>query len=212
MAKYELSGDFALHERSPPSSGNLLTFDCPDGTAPLDNNETVYSALSWSQISDKMSTEPRTNVVQAAELVAYAGIIKLIEWAKKEAVVVELAYAKFEDRLDEIANVKPWSMSWSNVLDYVNLDEFHSMAQRCSQHGDTIHFGYSMNWIMNTMGVNILDVHDAEARLTLIDVSNKNVEIFYKQLGFDNFLRLPPPVNPINTTAHFGLERLYWKK
>ena len=50
-------------------------------------------------------------------------------------------------------------MSWSNVLDYMKITQFHDMARRLSQFGDTIHYGYSMNWVAEVYGVNLLDYY-----------------------------------------------------
>eukprot|EP01061_Rhynchopus_euleeides_P043418 TRINITY_DN7582_c0_g2_i1.p1 TRINITY_DN7582_c0_g2~~TRINITY_DN7582_c0_g2_i1.p1 ORF type:complete len:169 (+),score=52.65 TRINITY_DN7582_c0_g2_i1:60-566(+) len=49
-------------------------------------------------------------------------------------------------------------MSWSNVMDYVcPLDRFHALARACSAKGDTMHFGYSMNWPTEVHGTCLID-------------------------------------------------------
>ena len=37
------------------------------------------------------------------------------------------------------------------VLDYVAPGKFHQLARLCSIEGDTIHYGYSMNWIVSRL-------------------------------------------------------------
>ena len=58
-----------------------------------------------------------------------------------------------------VAALKPWTMSWSNVLDYVAPREFHALARACSIHGDTIHFAHSMNWSAEVKGAQLLDYY-----------------------------------------------------
>ena len=209
MAKYELSGDFALE--GPPVLGNMLMFDCPDGTAPLASDETVFSALDWKDVADLLT--PRKTILQAAEELAITNVSKVANWARKDLVTVSLVCAKVEDKVDLIAEVRPWTMSWSNVLDYMAPSDFHRLARSCSVHGDTIHFGYSMNWVTDVCGTNIIDYHGqpAQVRKELVDGANQNVERGYKMVGWDRYLRLPPPCNPINTTSHYCLEMIHYK-
>lgn len=215
LAKYELSRDFGIKDKA--IYGNKLMFDCPDGTPPLENDETVFSSLNWYDVMDlvksgSLSTE---TVVQAAEAYASAGIWKIASWAVKGQVVVELKCAPVQHVVDFISSHKPWTMSWSNICDYVDYSDFHRMARRCSAHGDTIHFGYSMNWVQIVFGVFIFDFAGSdcvEIRSRIIDAANEAVQQSYNMLGWDQHLRSPPPTNPINTTSQHCLEYLHFKK
>jgi hypothetical protein len=198
LAKYEITGDFGL-TNDIPYAGNTLMFDCPDGTAPNAKDETVFSAFDWKEIVKSLSGN--TSLLDAAEAYALTNLSKLADWALQERVVVELVCAKFEDVLEDIAASKPWSMSWSNVIDYVDHTEFHRMARACSVHGDTVHFAYSMNWPIK---------EQTKLRAQIIESANDSVEKAYKMFGWDKYLRSPPPVNPINTTAHYALELMHY--
>lgn len=77
-------------------------------------------------------------------------------------VTVAVVCGKVEDMIDFIAANKSWTMSWSNVIDYIDYAEFHRLARACSIHGDTLHFRYSMNWVKDVFGVNILDFAGSE--------------------------------------------------
>ena len=162
MAKYELTRDFGVS--GAPVCGNTLMFDCPDGTLPLNNNETVFSALSLPGIMDLLRRDKlsQMTIMEAAEEYALGGIAKLASWAQSGQVSLELMCARIQDVLDDVAPRKPWTMSWSNLPDYVDYTEFHNMARRCSVHGDTVHFGYSMNWVLEVLGVNIIDYRGKE--------------------------------------------------
>lgn len=214
VAQYELARDFGVDSK--PVCGNTLMFDCPDGTPPLEMDENVFSAFNWNSIIDLMkSSRSKMTVVEAAETYALANISKVALWATSQKVTVELFCAGVQDMIKEIALRKPWTMSWSNLCDYCDYTEFHRMARSCSPHGDTIHFGYSMNWVLIVYGVNIIDFSGrqfAELRASLLESGNKSAKECYQLLGWDQYLRLPPPTNPINTSSHFGLEPLHYKK
>jgi hypothetical protein len=70
---------------------------------------------------------------------------RLVDQAQVGKVSVELQRANVEDVISSIAVARPWTMSWSSVLNYLNNAHFHQLARACSIHGDTLHFGYSMN-------------------------------------------------------------------
>ena len=82
-----VTGDFALGGEM-VFCGNTLRFDCPDGTASLDNNEIVFSVLPFKDIVEALS--PSGSVVDAAETVALSGLSKLARWAVTGDVTVDL--------------------------------------------------------------------------------------------------------------------------
>lgn len=209
MGKYEITGDFGL--KSIPYAGNTLMFDCPDGTAPHAMNETIFSAFDWKEVVKLMS---QTNtLLDAAEIYALSNLSKLADWVLQERVVVELFCSKIENMVEDVAVLKPWTMSWSNVIDYVDHKDFHRMARACSAHGDTVHFAYSMNWASHVWGTNLIDFQGKEKtdlRTQIIESANDEVEKAYKMFGWDKYLRLPPPINPINTTSIYGLEMMHY--
>ncbi|KAL7578497.1 hypothetical protein ACA910_011561 [Epithemia clementina (nom. ined.)] len=209
VARYELSGDFALNGED-PVSGNTIMFDCPDGTPPLENDETIFSVFSTFDLMNNVKANTDMSFIAAAETFALSKISELAHLVEQKLVSIEFICAKVETVLDEIAAMKPWTMSWSNLPDYFDYKEFHRMARRCSIHGDTIHLGYSMNWSIEVMGTNILDFardkSQTEARRQILDKTNEVVELVYKDFGWETYFRLPPPTNPINTTSNFMLE------
>ena len=60
-----------------------------------------------------------------------------------------------EDVHKLIASLLPYSMSWSNVLDYIEPSAFHCMARACSAPSGTVHYGYSMNWPQYIYGASV---------------------------------------------------------
>eukprot|EP00913_Durusdinium_trenchii_P022015 g20688.t1 len=72
-----------------------------------------------------------------------------------------------------IARQHPWTMSWSNVLDYMPPQKFHQLARMCSLQGDTIHYGYSMNWICEVYGSCIMD-YDKQPQVGVASMQTYN--------------------------------------
>lgn len=201
QARYELTGDFALGGQ--PRYGNTIRFDCPDGTAPPDLNETVFSVLSFEDIAEALS--PSVTVVDAAEKLILANIAKLSNWVVAGDLTVELICAKIQDVLEDVVDARPWTMSWSNVLDYMKHRDFHQMARACSVN-ETVHFAYSMNWTNSVFGTYIIDYFDPEQRSRFIDIANDTMRNIYKSYGWSDYLRLPRPSHPVNTTCQYALE------
>ena len=144
-------------------------------------------------------------ILEAAEEHIIAGLTKMVSWYNCNKITVELRLAQVEDVIEDIASLKPWTMSWSNVLDYIDHSVFHDMAQKCSKYGDTIHFGYSMNWKSDVWGTSLIDYAGeqcTEARKNIIDISNSATQEIFKEFDLDKYFRLPLPQNPINTAAH----------
>jgi hypothetical protein len=207
IARYELTGDFGVENSA--RIGNILMFNCPDGTPPLHPGESVFSAFDLKELAPLLS--PSKTILQAAEEYALAHVSKLDDWVRDSLVTADFICAKVEDMVEKIAVKRPWTMSWSNVLDFIDHDDFHRLARACSRHGDTIHFGYSMNWVVDAFGACVIDYQGRDqectrARSDIVDLANTNAHFLYKTLDWDKYLGLPPPCNPLNTTGHHCLE------
>ena len=100
-------------------------------------------------------------------------VMQLFTWFIKERIkcTVRVPGSKWEGEfirqqvsrandqlLQKIGKVyQPYTMSWSNVVDYMRPTTFHEVARICSQAGDTVHYAYSMNYPSETWGANIMD-------------------------------------------------------
>jgi hypothetical protein len=167
MAKYELTGDFGVGAH--PTCGSELWFDCPDDTPPPEDNESVLGTLDLTAVIDAVKRAGGAiSIFEAAERLLLESLGKVASWATARQVNIELTCARFDDVVDYIAAQKPWTMSWSNVLDYFTRTGFHRLARACSAGGGTVHFASSMNWVVNVRGANVLDFHDAEVREQLL--------------------------------------------
>jgi len=202
IACYELTGDFAVGET--PTCGNILMFDCPDFTPPPAKDESVFAAFNFHEVMKiAIGSSPALSIIQAAEEYARRRMKKLVYWCQTNMISVDFICSTFESSIDFIASKQPWTMSWSNIVDYVRYDKFHDAARKCSRHGDTIHFAYSMNWSTDVFGTCLFDFRGPECahrRKQILDESTEDlVEIFGKS-GWDERFSLPLRQNPLDWT------------
>jgi len=212
IAQYELTKDFGL--QGIPAYGNLFMFSCPDSTPPLGNDENIFSAFDFKDIMNVLITKGNGTIIDAATDYAFLNVQKMISWTRSGKIELELHCADIQDSIGYVASQTPWTISWSNVLDYFDHASFHTLARECSINGDTIHFGYSMNWSRNVFGTNIIDFtgeNFTALRKGILEGSNQNAANTYTLFGWDRYLRLPPPQNPINTTSSYFLEYVHFK-
>eukprot|EP00957_Ditylum_brightwellii_P204271 15338449-Ditylum_brightwellii.AAC.1 len=62
--------------------------------------------------------------------------------------------------IQEIREKKPYIISWSNVIDYIQPAEFHQLAKQISCE-DTVHYLHSCNWTCRVFGTDIMDLNKA---------------------------------------------------
>jgi tetratricopeptide (TPR) repeat protein len=89
MSKYELTGDFGVGAH--PSCGNVLRFDCPDGTPAPDNNESVLGTLDLTVVVDAVQRAGGgISIFQAAEQLLLRSLSKVAGWATRGDVTGHL--------------------------------------------------------------------------------------------------------------------------
>mmetsp|Transcript_10527 Transcript_10527/g.25694 ORF Transcript_10527/g.25694 Transcript_10527/m.25694 type:complete len:1042 (-) Transcript_10527:150-3275(-) len=210
MGRYEITGDFALGDEPKPAVGSIPMWNCPDGTPPLASNERIFTMIPVTELISKMNSPGKPNCVKSAEDILTQWVGTLAKTARKREIQVHLHHASVQECVSEIQDLRPWTMSWSNVLDYIDPDDFHKIARSCSCHGDTIHFGYSMNWSTETFGANVIDYFDSlkkggDRAVELFRAGYQATETLYDLLQAGHLFRCPPPENPINT-ASYGIQ------
>lgn len=206
--KYELTGDLGIKQFE-GASGSITMFGSPDGTPPIIKDETALSTIKFVEfVSEKKKDQ---TIMDLLESFLLSKIRRLMGWAQDGTVEVELHHKSVEHSVDLISSLHPWTMSWSNLIDYMSPDSFHRIARACSSKGDTIHFGYSMNWSFSVKGTHIMDYGDSKMRENIIKLSNQAVSTMYKMMKVDSLVRLPPPCNPFNTTT-FALQKGFTRK
>lgn len=207
LAAYELTGDVFVGD-SAQLTGSICWWDCPDGTPANQFDQTFLSAINIHFVLKERSSGQ--SFFHAAEAFLLRRIAKLIKWAGLGAITVETMIGSVSDLVPQIVALSPWTMTWSNVSDYYKMSEFHSIARACSIKGDTMHFGYSMNWTTDVAGSHIMD-YAAEKRKELFEKGYEAMDKMYQGLDYKSVFRYPPPENPMNI-ADYALANFWYRK
>jgi hypothetical protein len=102
--------------------------------------------------------------------------------------------------IEEIANLQPFSISWSNIMDYMSRDDFHALARR--RNASVIHSGYSMNWSNITYGASLIDYPDMS--ISVIKKAEKGtVDSMRSLCGQREIFLTPIQHNSLNITHAF---------
>ena len=205
MIRYFLTGAFGLLGEA-PCSGSVLMFDCP--TAPTRHEAaSVFETLT---ISDVMTSDLYNgSYFQTAEKVKEARVSRLLDHATSGRIKVKLEKAFLSPRsrvLQEIASLRPHSMSWSNILDYMAPDEFHALAKTCG--ANAVHSGYSMNWPSTIYGASLIDYPTTSLKI-ITDAEDATIKNLQKVCQSHKIFLTPIQHNPLNTTAGLLAKRCH---
>lgn len=135
-----------------------------------------------------------------------AQVTKLISHVQQHHIVMEARYgviAPDSPLLEVIGKLDPYTISWSNLLDYCrSYSDFHKMARACSG-PNTVHFAYSMNWTRSTKGANYID-YPLAVRKKLLEQAKAMYVFTLDTIGARTYFRCPPVENPINIVSNFS--------
>ncbi|KAG7385155.1 hypothetical protein PHYPSEUDO_001783 [Phytophthora pseudosyringae] len=219
-----------------PLVGSLTMWNVPPGAPPLEE-DIVFNTVDFMKILEnyaerektKKNSTDRLSVVDLFVIHVLENLNRLRGLMLANKLTVEVHYGVVkairgeaaedpvnEELLARIAMIRPYTISWSNVLDYFLPEDFHDLARRCSMHGDCVHYGYSMNWPTEVFGASLID-YDFESCKTMIDGLLDSVLGFPKQsqasklpslmdmfkvVGLDKLLLFPLRDNPLNSTGY----------
>lgn len=198
MAKYEISGDCCL--QGEPVSSNLLMFETPRGTMPLSTTESVFSVMNAIRLVQLME-EKSFDIMTALESELLTVTNELIAHVTEKSLDVSFVCSRVEECIELVSKLEPKTMSWSNIMDYMPLKEFHELARRCSVFHKTTHNAYTMNWISRVYGTSILDFegqHNRERRAFYLKQAYVQQQQMWQIFKFDRYLNFPPRENPMN--------------
>jgi hypothetical protein len=106
--------------------------------------------------------------------------------------------------VDEIALLKPQTMSWSNLMD-IPLSGFHALARCCSQFEDTIHYCYTLNWPTEVFGTCISDYvvkFPSEVERLMNKTIGSEATRAAKENGTSSLLLIPIADTPLNLCGY----------
>lgn len=123
--------------------------------------------------------------------------------------------------IKEVRDMKPDSMSWSNIVDYMQPQAFHHLAHACSL-PSTRHFLHSMNWFDGVKGAWLTDYIEMPrscretvvGRCEILGEAMQAVRARVAELGGQGVLHVPPLGNRVNVTDPFLMCRMHgeWVK
>ena len=211
--QYHFTGMFGLAGEEPCSS-SITMFDCPEkgtGSYANESNTSVFHTLT---LRDVLSSDLfNGNYFQSAEKVKERRVSRLMEYIQAGKIEMKLSVdclsAASDAQVKEIQDLKPTSMSWSNILDYMPQKEFHTLARSCSN--TATHVGCSMNWPGVTFGASLIDYPDTSLNV-ILKAERATAAAMRKLCGQRRIFLLPIQHNPLNITQSFLAEEChkYW--
>lgn len=225
-----------------PVVGSVTMWNVPSGAPPLEEDVafntvdfmTLVEDYAERQKKQKQSVD-RLSVADLFVIHTMQNLTRLRELILSNKLTIEVMYGVVkavrgdavndpvnEDLLSRIAMMRPYTISWSNVLDYFLPEDFHALARRCSKYGDCMHYGYSMNWPTQVFGASIIDYDPADCKQLIdttldtalgFDTSSGSSSVpssmeLFKMMGLDKLVVLPFREHPLNSTG-FALAHVY---
>jgi hypothetical protein len=188
----------------------VLLWDCPPFAStfgPYVDEMCVFHTLT---VDDVVSSELwNGSYFQTAEKVKTARVATLMARAQSGRITLHLTLdflTLTANSFRKVVQLQPHSVSWSNILDFMNPGEFHTLARAVSP--TATHSGYSMNWWGRIYGASLIDYpHSA---LHIIGEAEKATEEGLRSLCGDRpIFLLPVQHNPLNITAAFLGKQCY---
>ena len=179
--------------------GSIVMFKSPIGRS---RNESCFHSLNFKDLIDA-TKEHKNDFVSGAISLLRQGIIRLNNYVIRGLVVIKIEPPTIVSLdvpcvVEKIRCMKPYTISWNNCLDYMTIKDFHRLAKACSAPEDTIHYGYSMNWICDVKGACSLSMSTGEHFEEVMKGTRSSVEMQYRVYGCDELFISPPIDNPIN--------------
>eukprot|EP01026_Neomeris_dumetosa_P014650 TRINITY_DN15379_c0_g1_i10.p1 TRINITY_DN15379_c0_g1~~TRINITY_DN15379_c0_g1_i10.p1 ORF type:complete len:415 (+),score=35.74 TRINITY_DN15379_c0_g1_i10:277-1521(+) len=183
--------------------GSVVMFANPPSFPHIALDETVMWQIKEHEV--QQNYEQYGSILGAFVGLTISRISKLGE--KISSGQIELDLRRKTVSLDDVKTLKeikatsPYTISWSNLVDYCGSERFHKMARQCSAESDTIHFMHSMNWIQEVKGASVLD-YPLKAQQSMYErICN---EVFPITQGLRKDVLLSPPIdNPYNVIDGF---------
>jgi hypothetical protein len=168
-----------------PVSGNITMFSVSAGPGkhmvPKESGESFFHGLEWSHLWAARTSTP--DIVSAGSHLIRIRLRRLQRRVKTgEIVIREINLQRVTPETTEvncyISSLHPWTISWSNVPDYIEPEDFWKLAKACSGPNQTAHSFYSMNWRREVLGCFTLDLQP-EGRLRTLELAKQTMSHLY---------------------------------
>ncbi len=166
-ARYLITGHIFGNNKEDYTYGNPTMFSLPQFCSDFHlNEENFFATLAMDFLDYKSSL--LVSVTQKVK----TGLQELIQHIKRGSVVCRFSVEEFNIHNKEILkNVKALDaaqIDWSNIPDYLDLNNFFDMAKACDG-SKTIHTPHYMNWMYYVFGTNLIDFPNMKEMAQIID-------------------------------------------
>ncbi|GMH42324.1 hypothetical protein BSKO_10243 [Bryopsis sp. KO-2023] len=209
VMQYMLTGRLLLKDCE---VGSVVMFGNPPDLAHLDEEESVLWLVSLEEIS-MLNENGRYSVMHCVVETLRSRIAKaralFLDGKMEMDLRLKGVTAGDEKVHRDIAEMEPWTMSWSNLCDYSSEKDFHKMLKACSVR-DTVHYMHTMNWLIQVKGTDLNDLMTFRGgpvdQRTLYKSANEWMEKMAKKSA-KGILLAPPCYHPSNTVHayHAGI-------
>lgn len=203
MCHYVLTGEILARNEN-AVAGNVTMFDNSPLCTKKAQNESVYHILEYNRRFTSMFETNRGNISKCIKNLLLQDITNLKSMVLNNRITIELIHGKVvptnKKLIKKLSSMHPYSVSWSNCIDYIPKPQFHKMAKQIGNL-DCVHFAYSMNWVMEVFGSMIIDYAGpqlVDVRKQLLDLAKQSIEMMWKLNGMIDIFRFPPITNAIN--------------
>jgi hypothetical protein len=208
LIQYYLSGELL---GGGPNGSPVMFSQPPKLHRPLEDQHSFLNTITFTDLSERVGSGVEGDIVCAGEALLLESVGRLVTWIREGSVViagVQHATVALDNPavLAEIAGHRPWTVSWSNVLDFTR--DFHTLARAVSGVGgtDTIHIAYSLNWRHMVQGTSMLDyAHMPALRREYLGAGRRHLPAYLDALRGTSSVHLftePLPTNPLNITEY----------
>eukprot|EP01114_Cavostelium_apophysatum_P000567 TRINITY_DN10513_c0_g1_i1.p1 TRINITY_DN10513_c0_g1~~TRINITY_DN10513_c0_g1_i1.p1 ORF type:complete len:468 (+),score=108.09 TRINITY_DN10513_c0_g1_i1:342-1745(+) len=168
FARYALTGSLTVSGKPADQYANATMFHRPPGVLPRPAMETIYHMLPFNEmILSPEFTETRPPLMKFILEWTIDRIDRLIGWIRNGQIFITIHHATLSPKspiVREIAEMAPYTIHWSNLCDYIKVEDFHLMAKACSS-PETVHYLYTMNWTQEVFGTSALDFENTKATM-----------------------------------------------
>eukprot|EP00775_Hariotina_reticulata_P007641 gene7641-7843_t len=191
--------------------GSVMMFAVPEGHRDRALRENVLQTLGSRTLLQQVARGGARgpDIMEVAVGMLRRQVESLVGLLKAGAVTAEVHLGAVEPRarstISAIRALKPYTISWSNIPDYLEPYEFHQLARAVSADRDTVHYMHSMNWVKDVKGCSHIDfmLNCSESQLPkmmpyLLQNSKQTVADMYKSAGLSGLLLSPPVDHPGN--------------
>ena len=231
----EVFGDSNFEATSLNAVGSLPFWRCPGGSPPLEE-DTMFNTFLLEDLMSSLLEDKGRNFVQAFEAHALLKLDNIRSRLLNKKLTIEVYVGVVMPLTSKDGHglvhfvaerVKPRTIGWSNVIDYMELGDLHDLGRAMSPNGNVMHYGYSMNWCTEVFGANILDyqmINNYKTANVLLDLalgenyggnngSATNLLSQYGALiGANEVFLYPDYDTPMNSTSYVAarMTRKYW--